>query len=268
MEFSAQTLEIQMECYEGPLAVLITLIKKNKVSIWDIPISLITEKFLQYVDVVKNLQLKIAEDFIEMASLLIYIKSRMLLPLNNGEEDGTDPREELIERILEYERLKGMVATLETLPVLDRDTYCTGSNTIEGDEEFDLMALCEVFFEIIKNQEERFLEVRDLRPTLEEKLIVLKEILRASGQYQWDYRSEENTTEKVATLLAMLELTKLRIARIIQRKTFGAISIRLRDPGRLKPDSAYIPGTLTDEMTPGSANGAVTNSRNTPGSVF
>lgn len=252
MEFSAQTLEIQMECYEGPLAVLITLIKKNKVSIWDIPISLITERFLQYVEVVKDLQLKIAEDFIEMASLLIYIKSRMLLPINDGEEDGADPREELIERILEYERLKGMVGTIETLPVLNKDTFCSGLNTIEGDEEFDLMALCEVFFEIMKNQEERFLEVRDLRPTLEEKLIILKEILKASGQYQWDYRSEENITEKVATLLAMLELTKLRIARIIQRKTFGAISIWLRNPGRFNPESSDASKSSSGEMKAGS----------------
>ena len=84
------TLEVQLECYEGPLAVLITLIKRNKISIWDIPISTITERFLQYVELVRDLNLRIAEDFIEMASLLIFIKSKMLLPANdngNGEED-------------------------------------------------------------------------------------------------------------------------------------------------------------------------------------
>src|SRR5512137_2810520 len=94
------SLEVKMECYEGPLAVLVTLIKKNKVSIWDISLSTITERFLQYVDLVTEMNLKIAEDFIEIASLLIYIKSRMLLPTNgNGQED--DPREELIDRIIE-----------------------------------------------------------------------------------------------------------------------------------------------------------------------
>jgi segregation and condensation protein A len=80
MNLTFPSLEVKMECYEGPLAVLVTLIKKNKVSIWDIPLSTITERFLQYVDLVTEMNLKIAEDFIEIASLLIYIKSRMLLP--------------------------------------------------------------------------------------------------------------------------------------------------------------------------------------------
>jgi segregation and condensation protein A len=96
-----------MECYEGPLSVLITLIKRNKVSIWDIPLSTITERFLEYVEFVKEMHLRIAEDFIEMASLLIFIKSRMLLP-SKVKELEDDPTERLVERIMEYERVRGM----------------------------------------------------------------------------------------------------------------------------------------------------------------
>ena len=88
--FSASTLELQMEFFEGPLAVLITLIKRNKIDIFDIPIGWITEQFLEYVELAREMNLRTAEDFIEMASLLIFIKSRMLLPT-----DGEDPREEL-----------------------------------------------------------------------------------------------------------------------------------------------------------------------------
>jgi len=97
MNFIAQTLELQMDSFEGPLAVLVNLIKKNKIDVFDIPIGWITERFLEYVDVVREMNLRIAEDFIEMASLLIFIKSRMLLPV-----EGEDPREELVEKIIEY----------------------------------------------------------------------------------------------------------------------------------------------------------------------
>jgi len=80
MELLVPSLEVRMECYEGPLAVLVNLIRKNRISIWDIPLAFITERFLQYVELVREMRLKIAEDFIEIASLLIYIKSKMLLP--------------------------------------------------------------------------------------------------------------------------------------------------------------------------------------------
>jgi segregation and condensation protein A len=96
MNVDVPGLEVQLEVFEGPIAVLINLIKKNKIDIFDIPIAMITERFLVYVEVVQDMQLKIAEDFIEMASLLIYIKSRMLLP-----RQDEDPREELVEKILE-----------------------------------------------------------------------------------------------------------------------------------------------------------------------
>jgi segregation and condensation protein A len=229
MDFSASTLEIQMECYEGPLAVLIGLIKKNKISIWDIPISFITEKFLQYVEVVKELQLKVAEDFIELASLLIYIKSRMLLPSNGTDEDEIDPREELVERILEYERLKTMVHSLDRLPFLDRDVFCGGTKPIDGEEDFSLIALCDIFLELMRNQDHSYIVVKELRPTLEERLNSLRGILEGSGIFVWDLMNEEGRqSEKVATILAMLELTKRRIATIMQRRAFGTITLKKR----------------------------------------
>ena len=108
--FSASTLELQMEFFEGPLAVLITLIKRNKIDIFDIPIGWITEQFLEYVELAREMNLRTAEDFIEMASLLIFIKSRMLLPT-----DGEDPREELVEKIIEYEKIRTMAKSLDRL---------------------------------------------------------------------------------------------------------------------------------------------------------
>ena len=118
MNFVAHTLELQMDCFEGPLAVLVNLIKKNKIDVFDIPIGWITERFLEYVDVVREMNLRIAEDFIEMASLLIFIKSRMLLPV-----EGEDPREELVEKIMEYEKIRAMVRSFDDFSVLGRDTF-------------------------------------------------------------------------------------------------------------------------------------------------
>ena len=243
------SLEIKMECYEGPLAVLVTLIKKNKVSIWDIPLSTITERFLQYVDLVTEMNLKIAEDFIEIASLLIYIKSRMLLPVNGDGQQADDPREELIDRILEFERLRAMVDSIDSLPMLDRDIFTRGKTVVEAETDFDLLALCSIFLEIMKSKEEKYLEVREIRPTLEEKLNMLKTILETSGVYVWNFDEMTEQPEKIATVLGILELTKIKMATIVQRRPFGKIVIKRRNglsalplPTQLMSDN-----TLTSE---------------------
>lgn len=223
------SLEVKMECYEGPLAVLVTLIKKNKVSIWDISLSTITERFLQYVELVSEMNLKIAEDFIEIASLLIYIKSRMLLPTNGDGTQDDDPREELIDRILEYERLRTMVDTIDGLPMLDRDIFARGKTIVEAETDFDLLDLCSIFLEIMKSKEERYIEIREIRPTLEEKLQMLKTILETTGSYVWNFHEEAEQREKIATVLGILELTKIKMATIVQRRPFGNIIIKRRN---------------------------------------
>lgn len=228
MELMVPTLEVRMECYEGPLAVLVNLIRKNKISIWDIPIAVITERFLQYVELVKEMQLKIAEDFIEIASLLIYIKSKMLLPKEqNLEED--DPREELIERIIEYERLKGMVDSLSCLPLLNKDTFKRGAKSIEGEEDYNLLNLCNIFFELMKSREERFIVVRELKPTLEEKLRLLKEILESKGMFEWKEDENMEHSDKVVTILGMLELAKVKLATLYQSRPFSTIIMKKRN---------------------------------------
>ncbi len=227
MNLTVPTLEVQMECYEGPLAVLVTLIKRNKLSIWDIPLSSLTERFLEYVDVVQEMNLKIAEDFIDMASLLIFLKSKLLLPLENGhgEETGQD---ELIERIIEFERIRSMAENIGSLPVLYRDTFCRGTKRLEGEEDYDLLGLCVAFFELIARKEERFIVVREIRPTLEEKIEMLRSILDSLGEYVWDMRDGEGHNEKVATILGILELTRQRQVTLYQRRPFGRIVVKKR----------------------------------------
>ncbi|MBP9561578.1 MAG: segregation/condensation protein A [Syntrophorhabdaceae bacterium] len=230
MEFLVPALEVKIECYEGPLAVLINLIKKNRVSVWDIPLAPITERFLQYVELVQEMRLKIAEDFIEVASLLIYIKSKMLLP-KAIPEDETDPRDELIERIIEYERLKNMVDAINNLPLLNRDIFAREGSSIQGKDDYNLLSLCNAFFDLIRNKEDRYIVVRELKPTLEEKLSMLKDILDSKGFFEWGDGDEMEHSEKVVTILGMLELTKINMATIHQRRPFSRIIIKRRDGG-------------------------------------
>jgi segregation and condensation protein A len=222
MNFSTSTLELQLECFEGPMAVLIGLIKKNKIDVFDIPIGWITDQFLSYVDFVRGMNLRIAEDFVEMASLLIFIKARMLLPL-----EGDDPREELVEKIIEYEKIRAMVRSFEGFPILGRDTFIR--NAVEaGEEEEDLLSLCTLFLDLIKSKEERFIVVQEIRPTLEEKLREITECLDLAGSYTWKIDSEQELRDRVATLLAILEITKLKLASVWQRRTFGQILLKKR----------------------------------------
>jgi segregation and condensation protein A len=222
MNFSASTLELQLECFEGPLAVLINLIKKNKIDVFDIPIGWITDRFLEYVDLVREMNLRIAEDFIEMASLLIFIKARMLLPT-----EGDDPREELVEKIIEYEKIRAMVKSFEGLPILGRDTFVRSAVTNEEEAE-DLLSLCTLFLDLVRSKEEHFLLINEIRPTLEEKLTEIKAILEREGFYSWRMDLEQELRDGVATLLGLLEITKLRIAVISQKRPFGTIILRKR----------------------------------------
>jgi len=222
MNFIAQTLELQMDSFEGPLAVLVNLIKKNKIDVFDIPIGWITERFLEYVDVVREMNLRIAEDFIEMASLLIFIKSRMLLPV-----DGEDPREELVEKIIEYEKIRAMVRSFDAFPVLGRDTFVRNT-TIFEEEDTDILSLCTLFFQLMKEKEERFIVIQEIRPTLEEKLAQIKALLAQEGIFTWKMSLEQEMRDKVATALAILEITKLKMAHISQKRPFGTIILRRR----------------------------------------
>ncbi|HUI70147.1 MAG TPA: segregation/condensation protein A [Spirochaetia bacterium] len=222
MNFIAQTLELQMDFFEGPLAVLVNLIKKNKIDVFDIPIGWITERFLEYVDVVREMNLRIAEDFIEMASLLIFIKSRMLLPI-----DGEDPREELVEKIIEYEKIRAMVRSFDAFPVLGRDTFVRNTAIVE-EEDADILSLCTLFFQLMKEREERFIVIQEIRPTLEEKLAQIKTFLAQDGVFTWKMSLEQEMRDKVATVLAILEITKLKMAHVSQKRPFGTIILRRR----------------------------------------
>ena len=119
---------IKLDIFEGPLDLLLYLIKKNEIDIYNIPVALITKQYLEYLNIIKSLNLDLAGEYLVMASTLIHIKSRMLLPVPeepSAEELEDDPRAELVRQLLEYQAFKDAAAELTQRPLLERDVFIT-----------------------------------------------------------------------------------------------------------------------------------------------
>jgi segregation and condensation protein A len=223
--------------FEGPLDLLLHLIKKNEVSITDIPIATITEQFLATLELMQTLNLDVAGEFLVMAATLIHIKSRMLLPVSEGdpedEDEGADPRDELVKRLLEYQRFKEAASELEQRDVLTRDVFVRGAAPAEAPEPpafrelsvFELLsALRRVLDRLPKDE---FHQVTLEKITVREKMTLLLDRLHAHGQVLFESLFNEARTrmEVVVTFLAMLELVKMRAIRIVQETLQGPIVI-------------------------------------------
>jgi segregation and condensation protein A len=227
---------VQLDIFEGPLDLLLHLIKKNEVSITDIPIATITEQYLATLELMQNLSLDVAGEFLVMAATLIHIKSRMLLPAgdNEAEEDeGVDPHEELVRRLLEYQRYKEAAAELEQRDLLRRDVFVRSATPTEeagprGFREvsvFDLLgALKRVIDRLPKDTVH---EVALDKITVREKMTSLLETLRVHGSVLFEslFAEVKSRVEVVATFLAMLELVKVRAIRVFQEEMAGPIMI-------------------------------------------
>lgn len=232
---------VQLEIFEGPLDLLLHLIKKNEVSITDIPIATITEQYLSTIELMQSLNLDVAGEFLVMAATLIHIKSRMLLPPGeeeDEEEEGGDPREELARRLLEYQRFKEAAGELEKREVLKRDVFVRPSEVpaeveaggFEGVSLFDLISALRHVLE--RFPEERIHEVTLERITVREKMNFLLDDLHRRGKvvFQSLFEAAASRLEVVVTFLAMLELVKIRAIRILQEEKEGPIVIELAAP--------------------------------------
>ena len=232
---------MKLAVYDGPLDLLLDLIRKNEMDIYNIPIAEITRQYLDYLAQIKQLDLEIAGEFIVMAATLIYIKSRMLLPVDGTEEDeeGGDPRAELVRKLLEYQAFKEAAKELGFLEdergkIFTRqitDYYLTDldAESIEIDtfsaNLYDLLSafqavvtrsgradLHEVYEEII-SIEEKMMEIQGLLS--EKKRILFSELFPKS----------RTRNELIATFLAVLEMVRTRFVRVAQEKQFGEIVI-------------------------------------------
>lgn len=235
------TTNVQIEIFEGPLDLLLHLIKKNEVSITDIPIATITAQYLSTLELMQSLNLDVAGEFLVMAATLIHIKSRMLLPPGeeeDEEEEGGDPREELIRRLLEYQRFKEAAEELEKREILRRDVFVRPSEVpdemesveFEGLSLFDLISALRHVLE--RFPEERVYEVTLERISVREKMSSLLDDLQRRGKviFQSLFEAAVSRLEVVVTFLAMLELVKIRAIRVVQEEREGPIVIELAAP--------------------------------------
>lgn len=229
--------EIKLDIFEGPLDLLLYLIKKNEIDIYNIPIALITKQYLDYIAKMKALNLDLAGEYLVLASTLIHIKSRMLLPddaLPSDEEEG-DPRDELVKQLIEYQIYKDAALNLDKRAILERDVYKPGYHleAIDDDShdvkiELDLFDLVEAFKKIISRIDDAdFFEVDMEKMSLTDKINEIIDRLALEKSITFSDLITEKASRKsiVYTFLALLELMKLKMIKAYQTETFGIIRI-------------------------------------------
>jgi segregation and condensation protein A len=230
---------IRVDSFEGPLDLLLHLIKKNEVEICDIPIAVITRQYLEYIELMKELNLEVAGEFLVMASTLLQIKSRMLLPMPEEEEVGEaeeqDPREELIRRLLEYQRYKDAAAVLGARELLGRDLFSRNMPMPEeleqkqSDEplEIELFELVEAFRQVLsKVPFEHFHDVISETISVAARIGRILDILEQTDSILFEQIFEDEPLSRelvIATFLALLELCRLKTVKVAQGTPFGSI---------------------------------------------
>lgn len=227
---------IKLQAFEGPLDLLLYLIKKNEVNIYDIPIAVITEQYLMYLEVMRELNLEIVGDYLMIAAELGLIKSRMLLPKPEIEEEEEDPRAELVRRLLEYQRYKEAAGTLLAFDILERDVftriiqYEDDSDEINQPVRTDLWSLIEAFRAIWNRKDFSSISNISLELeliTLEHKTTELIIKLKTYKNMLFEELFSENPTrfEIVITFLAVLELIKSGLLIAYQDFSYSPIQI-------------------------------------------
>jgi segregation and condensation protein A len=232
--------QVKLDIFEGPLDLLLYLIKKNEVDIYHIPMALITGQYVEYLELMKELNLDIAGEFLVMASTLIKIKSQMLLPPVEGEgegEDETDPRAELMEHLLEYQRYKEAAHQLVTRELLEKDifkrpqTEDPGEAKVDGDMliEASLFDLVDALRKVIERKDlpENIMGVAVEKMTVRDKIVSILRQLKETPQLVFQSLFDPLVTrfEIVVTFLAVLELIRLRAIRVFQVQPYGEIRI-------------------------------------------
>ena len=227
-------LKVFLDTFEGPLDLLLYLIRKQNLNILDVPIADITDQYVNYINLMKELELELAGEYLLMAAMLAEIKSKMLLPLFEEVEDEEDPRAELVRRLLEYERYRKASEELNKLKRLERDVFIIGvesSHLAQPIElpDISLQELLLSFQEVLKRAEmfttlhvlKEPLSVRERMTTILEKL-KNKDFLDFTELFDL----EEQKTGLVVTFLAILELMKESLIEIVQTKAYGIIHVK------------------------------------------
>jgi segregation and condensation protein A len=258
--------KVKFEVFEGPLDLLLYLIKKEEVDIYEVNLTRLATQFIEYIDTMRMLDLEIAGEFLVMAATLMYIKSRELLPVEQqaqveGEDDGEDPRWELIRQLVEYKKFKDAAAQLQTLEARQEDVFPRLPGTIEFASEtpsrqpaslFDLVNAVNVVLKRFGAQEDRR-DIFEDKWSVSEKIEYLMRALSERGSIKFSelFEGVTSRSEVVVTFLALLELIRLKQITALQKEPFGEIEICRAIPAAVEPatsegtDSAPTPEAAT-----------------------
>src|SRR5436305_5175142 len=232
---SAGALKVTLPSFHGPLDLLLHLIKQHKIDIYDIPIALITTQYNGYLDAMEELSLDVAADYIYMAALLIHIKSKMLLP-HDEDEVIEDPRQELVDRLLEYQRFKAVAESFAEVDVLRMGVFPRPATPVPGQEAseidmsevglFDLIDAFRTALNRYKINHPQSIELQHLVHKVSDKMRELYETLteRSPIRLQW-FLEGRGREELIAVFLATLELVRLGGVALQQSDIFGEIVI-------------------------------------------
>ena len=232
---SGDELKLKLGEFAGPLDLLLFLIKQEQANIFDIPIARITDEYVSYIRLMKRLDITVAADFLVMAATLIEIKSKMLLPqeiLDDSTEEFEDPRRELVDRLLEYEKFKLAAEMLYERTTVEQAVFSRGE--IESDENnaeinasvFDLL---NVFQKILsRHKEEVQMEIHREEVSLVDMLRNLKNRIFQNGELNLLSFFEEMHTKRelVTAFMAVLEIVRTESVKLLQSKTFGDIILK------------------------------------------
>lgn len=230
-------LEVILESFEGPLDLLLYLIKRQNLDILDIPIAAITHQYMKYIDLMEDLRLELAAEYLVMAAMLAEIKSRMLLPRPadaEGEED--DPRAELVRRLQEYERYKQAAEDLDALPHVGRDVFPASAQAPERQQTYqhpdvDLKEILLAFRDVMKRAAMFTHHHVQMEPlSVRERMTAVLSRVSEGGDQFVEFHSlftvEEGRMGVVVTLLAVLELIKESLLELIQAEAFGPLYVK------------------------------------------
>jgi segregation and condensation protein A len=231
---------VALPTFEGPLDLLLHLIQQHELDIRDIPISFISEKYVEYIMLMQNLNIDLASEYLVMAATLAHIKSKMLLPKPPIDQDDEsleelDPRSELVRRLLEYQKYKNAAEQLGGAPVLGRDVFLRGAPApmVDGPAplaQVSVFKLFDAFQKLLsraKQQADHLIDVD--RISISERIIELTDLLRGKGRVSFADLFDETMTRSdlIVSFLAVLEMTRLRMMMVLQDGPLGPIEIEL-----------------------------------------
>lgn len=231
-----EALEVFLEAFEGPLDLLLYLIKRQNIDILDIPVAEITKQYMSYIDMMEAIQFELAAEYLVMAAMLTEIKSRMLLPRADECDDEEDPRSELIRRLQEYEQFKKAAEDLDELPRIDRNIHLTHFESPDHKDsvpepDIPLQDLILAFQDVV-NRAEQFAShhVEKEMLSVRERMGMVLERINAKDYIEFSqlFSPEESKMGVVVSFLAILELIKASLVEIIQNEQYAPIYVKAR----------------------------------------